>query len=160
MPNPPAVHVEGLDEFRAGLKHANNPRAFKTELKKEERVIATEVAQTARGIASGMGGPFAHFAGAIVGKSTVQGASIGLGGPYANDTFWGGKATTGWNAGNDGARQHPEWVGASWDVKEGQGPYALVPAIVELEPKIVHDYGVAVDRVTHQAFPNKGGESF
>lgn len=151
---PESVKVEGLKEFRAGLKRAEDPKAVKAQFRREELAIAREVATGASAIASSMGGPFAHFAGDFKGAATVKGASVRIM-PEANATFWGAKKNTGWNAPHvGGLPQHPTWIGAAWDAGGPGGPYALNPAITAAAPHIVDQYGKAMDRVTHPAFPN------
>ncbi len=74
----------------------------------------------------------------------------------ANAAFWGAKQDhTGWNAGNRGQPNQPEWVGNSWDVGvKGQGPYALNEAIATHLDSYLEEMWDGIDRVVAQAFPD------
>lgn len=157
MAGAPGAEVRGLAEFRADLKKLDNSSRWTKDLGKSQREIATKVAGWSRFAASGMGGPYAHFASSIVGTGGATGARVGLRGSSANTTFWGAKKRTGWYAAGKYAestgRQHPKWVGASWDVGvSGQGPYAINPTIAAKSEQILAMYGEAVDRITAEAF--------
>lgn len=148
-----AVRVEGLKELRKALKQAEDPKAWGKELGRANRVVAREVAGWAQAEASSLGGPYAHFASAISGKATQAAARVEIR-PVANAVFWGAKKRTGWNAGHDGAPQHPKWVGVSWEVGGPGGPYALNPAISQHSEVIVDRMAGVIDGVFRSAFPD------
>lgn len=154
MPAAPAVRVEGLDDFRRDLKQLEGASRWNKELGKAQRTIGTKVAGWSASTASGMGGPFAHFAGAIKGAGGATGAKVSVA-AQANATFWGAKKNTGWNVNaRPGSRpQHPAWVGASWEAGvAGQGPYAINNTIAAHTDDILRMYGEAVDQVAADAF--------
>lgn len=105
-----------------------------------------------------MGGQQAHFAMAIRGRGTVRSARIGVR-PQAATAFWGALSRTGWYAHRryrtSSSRQHPRWVGNSWDVGRPGGPYAINDAIAQNLRSIEGAYVAALDRVTARAFPNR-----
>ncbi len=144
---------EGMAELRAGLKELENGAAWARELSKANRVIAKTVASAAQGRASGMGHWWGHFAGDISGSGTQTGAKVGVAGE-ANAAFWGAKKFTGWHAGQDGAPNQPEWVGAGWDVGGPGGPYAINETVAAMKDQIVEDYGKSIDALTKRAFPS------
>jgi len=45
-------------------------------------------------------------------------------------------------------------VGNTWDVVYGQGPTAIVDTIVAETPRIVNEYGDAIENLTRRAFPD------
>lgn len=149
------AEVVGLDEFRRGLKQMENPSRWARELGLAQRKIGREAGGWARFEAQGMGGPFAHFADSIKGTGGVAGAKITID-PVANAAYWGAKKRTGWYADDrflGEPSQHPPWVGNSWDVAvDGQGPYAINPALAAHVDDIVDLYGQAIDRVAADAF--------
>ena len=152
MPSGPGVQVRGLAEFRRELKKLDNSRTWTKELSKVHQAIGREVRGWSRGIASGMGGTHAHFAGAITGGGGVTGAKVGVGRPAANAAFWGAKQRTGWNALNKSQNQ-PSWVGSNWEVgAPGQGPYAINQAIHSHMERIIDTYGDGVDTIAGRAF--------
>lgn len=148
-----ATEIVGLKEFRKELRRLDNPRVITRELGAEFRGIAKDVEGWSQSRARALGGPFAHFAKQIKGRGGATGARITVGSD-ANATFWGAKASTGWNAGNDGRPQHPEWVGTGWDVGGTGGPYAINAAIRAHEDQIVDDVGDAIERIAAKAFPD------
>lgn len=154
-----AVRWYGLDEFRAELRKIDDDRGWAKELQQVNKKIADRAAEGARGIAVGMGGVWARAADAI-GSSASAGAGrvvVNKSGrnPMANVAFWGALRRSGWNAGHGGARQHPPWVGNSWDVATfSGGPYAINRALFFDLPEITADYMAMVDDVARRAFPD------
>lgn len=147
------VEVEGLKEFRRELRALSGDSTWTRALGQVNRALAGEAATWAQIEASGLGGPFAHFADTITGAATATAARIQVP-KVANATFWGAKERTGWNAGHDGRPQHPEWVGSSWDVAGPGGPYALNAALADHLDEIVDGYGDALDELARKAFPD------
>lgn len=149
-----AVEFVGLNELRRELRKLEDSRAWARALGKIHRGVAKEVASTARSYAQSMGGPQKHFASAIKGYGTVREARVGLSDPNSYAAFWGAKQDhTGWNAGNRGRPNQPEWIGNSWDVAtKGQGPYALNDAVADRLPWIEQTMATEVDRLLRSAF--------
>lgn len=148
------VRIDGLKELRKALRAAEDPKAWGKELGRANRDGARQVAAWAQATAQAMGGPFAHFAPQISGRATQTAARIQID-STANATFWGAKGRSGWNYGNDGAPQHPEWVGSSWDVGVvGQGPYAINDTIARRSVEIDVIYRAVIDRIAGEAFPD------
>lgn len=148
------VEVRGLKEFRADLAKLSNSSRWNKDLAKSQRQLGTKVAGWARSSAAGMGGPYSHFSGAIRGAGGVTGAKVGIA-PQANATFWGAKKHTGWYGASQyqgGPAQHPEWVGAGWEVAGPGGPYAINSTIGNRMDWILDEYGNAIDRITADAF--------
>lgn len=149
-----SIEVTGLKEFRRALK-AMGPEWPKA-LRDVHEGIADEGAALSRGVASGMGGVQAHFAGRIRGTASQREARVSVGGGGANVAFWGAKKRTGWYAPgryHNSTRQHPTWVGNSWEVAEaGQGPYAINPALAAFKPDIWERYFQMVLDLAHNAF--------
>lgn len=149
------VQIVGLNELRRELRRLENPREWSKALAKIHREVAKEVASTARSFAQANGGSQKHFAAAIRGYGSVQAARIGIANPDAFAAFWGAKQDhTGWNAGNEGRPNQPEWVGNSFDVGvKGQGPYALNDAVADRIEWAVDTIWAEVDALTQRAFP-------
>lgn len=151
-----ALEVRGLKEFRKELRQLADGKTWTKMLGQEQRDLAKVAAGWAKSDAAGLGGPFRRFAGAIAGRGGATGARISIK-PEANATFWGAKKRTGARniVRGDGRPQHPEWVGASWDVAvAGQGPYAINSALASHLDDIERMYGDGIDRVVKAAFPN------
>lgn len=150
------VQIVGLDELRRELRRLENPREWAKALGRIHRSVALEVAKTARSYAQSNGGSQKHFAAAIRGYGSVQAARVGIARPEAFAAFWGAKQShTGWNTGNEGRPNQPEWVGNAWDVGvKGQGPYALNDAVADRIDWAVDTIWAEVDSLTRAAFPD------
>lgn len=156
-----AVRIDGLAEFRAGLRGID--AAWAKELNVINKKVATRAATDARAEAEGKGGVFEKAAPAIkpIGPYALA-ARVGLSpsaaSAMANATFWGTLKRTGWYgaAKYDGSEtpQHPRWVGSSWDTAvTGEGPYALNDALARNIDVYLHMYGDAVvDLAARAAF--------
>lgn len=145
------VTVLGLSELKRDLKATGSDPVWTKALAKANREVARDVAVWSASAAQSLGGPFAHFAGDIVGRGTQTGARVEVR-PRANATFWGAEKRTGWNAGHGGAPQHPKWVGASWRPGGPGGPYAINPTIETHGPQIDQRFLNNIDDITRQAF--------
>jgi hypothetical protein len=148
--------IRGLKEFRKALR-AMGPEWPKA-LRAANKRIADKGARLSQGYARGMGGVQAHFAGAIRGSATQRQARVGVSGRGgANVAFWGAKKRTGWYARSrysGGPRQHPEWVGNTWDVAvAGQGPYAINLALATHRESLLDEYLDEIEALAHEAFP-------
>jgi hypothetical protein len=154
----PALEIEGLKEFRKELKAVD--AAWPKAMQQAHKAISQEVAEAARGRASGMGGVQAKAAGAIKGYATAVQASAGFpSGGVAGAAFWGTLRHTGWYAARrysaSSRRQHPIWVGNSWEPGvAGQGPYAINDAIASDIDGIVDKFDAAIDDLVARAFPD------
>lgn len=149
-----AVQVRGLREFQAELSKL--PGKLPNELRKANAEIARWLRPKVRGAASGMGGPQAHFAGAIGSSGTRTSAKLTVR-PDANAAFAGAKKHTGWYAAARYAAsppQHPPWIGADWEAGGPGGPYAINPTVRDNVDEIVDTYGDAIDRLARRAFPD------
>jgi hypothetical protein len=141
------VHIEGLDEFIAELRQLKGDTNWVKAFTKAERKIGNEIAAKARAAAPAASRQAGHFASAIKGGATAgQGARISLGGATtasgktrAAPGFWGRKSQ-----GN--------WIGTSWDVGEGGGPYAINSTIAAETSRITQAYGDAIEELSKQAF--------
>lgn len=142
------VRVEGLDELRRGLRH------MAAEARKDwtafNRKLASDAADWARSEADGLGGPWRHFSPSLFGSAAYRTASVGMRAAGAGMRWWGANATF-WGSHRP---QHPPWVGSDWDVAPGQGPYAIVPAILRHDREIMNRYGDLVEEFAAQAFPD------
>jgi hypothetical protein len=145
------VTVVGLKELRRDLKAAGADSEWTKGLGQANREIARDVAGWSQSEARSMGGPFAHFAGDIVGRATQIGARVEVR-PVANAAFWGAKKTTGWNAGQGRTPNQPRWVGASWQPGGPGGPYAINPTIERHRSQIDDRFLAVIDRFA--AFSN------
>lgn len=163
-----AIRVDGLKEFRAGLRGID--AAWAKELNSVNKAVAQKAAADARAEAEGKGGVYAKAAAAIkpmgpYATSARVGISPNASTAMANATFWGALARSGWNAGwrngtktarrnLDGKPQHPRWVGSAWDVAvTGQGPHALNDALARNVDHYLHTYYDAlVDLAERAAF--------
>jgi hypothetical protein len=160
------IQVEGLADLRRELRKLEEPKTWTRELTAIHKLIARDVAATARRDADALGGPYAHFSRAIRGYGQQLSARVGIGSAGrgqrnwgANATFWGTKHPySGWNWNGQETGGKPnlvtEWVGNSWSIASGQGPVAIVDAIVEETPHIIDMYGRMVDDLTKRAFPD------
>lgn len=146
-----------MREFRADLK-ALGPE-WPKELSKVHKKIATAAAKDSQATAQGLGGVQAKAASKIKGSGTLTGASITVSG-IGNVAFWGAIKRTGWYAAPKYAkspRQHPEWVGANWDVAvSGEGPYAINPTLAAHMDEYLDDFGEGIDELAARAFPEGG----
>ncbi len=155
-----SVRVVGLDEFRRELRGLGPewPKALRAAHKE----IADRGAGYSRGVATSMGGVQARAAGAIKGYATDKAAKIGIRAgartKMAFVAFWGADQHTGWYANRryaGSARQHPAWVGNSWDAAvAGQGPYAINEALARHLSSLLDEYFEAITKLARQAFPD------
>jgi len=185
-PGKAAVKIEGLDDFRNGLKKAADPKAAKDQLKRAEKVIAQKVARTANANATGAKGATRHYPKGVKGKATAKGASVYPFAKRSYPAFWGAKPgkRTGWNHASylrknaathvsertnypgksmaravrtrrnlGGKPQFPLWIGNTWDIEKGEGPYAIAPAVNSERPFINRAYLNAMAQVARKAFP-------
>jgi hypothetical protein len=152
-----AVDVQGLKEFRKELKAVD--AGWPKVMQKLQKQLASDVADRARGVASGMGGVQAKAAGSIKGYATATSTSVGApSGGIAGAAFWGTLRHTGWYAAarySASPRQHPVWVGNSWEPGvSGQGPYAINDTIADMLSEIDEWYLDMVTDLTAAAFPD------
>lgn len=148
------MRIDGLKELRKELRKAEDPKSWGKALGRANREGAQRVATWSQGAAQSMGGPYAHFASMISGRATQTAARIQID-STANATFWGARGRSGWNYGNGGFAQHPEWVGNSWDVgRTGQGPYAINETIARRAVEIDAIYRGVIDEIYAGAFPD------
>jgi hypothetical protein len=154
------ANVVGLAEFRRELRKIDS--AYSTELRGVHREIAKRAQRAARAEARRMGGVQAKAANAIAASATEREARIQIRPSsrtrMANVAFWGAKGRTGWAARERYARsrrQHPPWVGNTWDVaKRGEGPYAINDALAAELPNLLEDYALMIGRLMRRAFPD------
>lgn len=150
-----------MDELRKELRKLEEPKAWARELTAAHKIIARDVAGKARTEAEGMGGTVRHFARAIRGYGSQTSARIGIGSAGRNQRNWGANAAfwgvldpvSGWNKSRV-PNLSTEWVGNTWDIAPGQGPVAIVDAIVRETPHIIDKYGAAIEDITRRAFPD------
>lgn len=145
-----SITVEGLKEFRAGLRKMG-PEVRK-QFAKELKELAEESAIDARGAAQGGTRQQQRAAYNVVGSGNLAGGSVvvtaGNDIPYALGAFFGGKRPI-----------FPglPWVGNSWEVGvRGQGPYFINDAIADDADKFETELGKLVDDVAlrSRAFPD------
>lgn len=153
--------VKGLKEFRAALREL--PGEWKRELADINKRVSDEAAQWARAEASNGTRMQRAAADAIVGAGTAARAAVsvapGTADPFANAAFWGARRRTGWYAGQQYrqsvGRQFPAWVGAGWaPAVEGQGPYAINPALARHQDDLINEWGDAFEHLASRAFPD------
>lgn len=157
-----AVNVVGLREFRKALK-AVGPE-WPKELTRANRDVAKIAERVSQSEARRMGGVQAKAASAIRGSASARYARIQVkpsgskrsNTAMANVAFWGAKKRTGWYATKKpGKPQHPEWVGANWEVADAtQGPYAINAALARHMDDIIAAHMSALDRIAKDAFPD------
>ena len=138
-------HLLNIDASSLERAAADIERGAK-DLAKTQRGVYREISQKVSGwarfdAASGSRRE-RRFASAITARPTTAAARVGIRPtPGAQATFWGAKRRTGWYAreryaGSTG-RQHPPWVGASWDAgKRGEGPYVLNETVADHRDEI------------------------
>ena len=147
-----------MREFRAALKQAGPE--FPKELRAVHKEIADDAARDSQSAARGLGGVQRKAANTIKGRATQREARIAVSGMrgLGNVAYWGAKKRTGWYGKpkfrGSGARQHPVWVGNSWEVAvPGQGPYAINNTLARNLPQYLDRYMEAIDRLAKEAFP-------
>lgn len=163
-PRTTGITVEGLREFRRRLQ-AVGPE-FPKALRIAHRDIAQIAARVSQDEARRMGGVQRKASGAIRGRGSQQKASLTVrpsksarnATAMANVAFWGAKKRTGWYSrprySQSPARQHPEWVGNTWDVMDPTGgPYAINAALARYEGDLMEALWAAFGRIIEQAFP-------
>jgi hypothetical protein len=150
-----AVEVEGFREFKRELRAVDNEAP--KSMRKAHRRIASYVQGKARSNAGAAGGVYAKARNQIRGNSSATEASIGVREKTVGSVaFWGAKKRTGWYKAaryEESTRQHPEWVGNTWDVGDRlQGPYVINYTIHEELDEIVDRFGAEMDELFSQAF--------
>ena len=130
-----AFQVEGLDEARRGFREvAGSTR----ELAAANRQVAKVVEPRARSYAGSGTRQQARAVAAITGKGTAAQAVISIRNtgavPFGIGAFLGAVRF----------RQFPGWVGPSWDIAAGEGPYRVAPAIRDALPEVAREFATAV----------------
>lgn len=169
------IEIEGLKEFRKNL--AAMGKEYPKELRAINKKVADEARDLARAKATGMGSVFAKASGKIKSYATQTQASVGfIEQDLANVAFWGTKRRSGWYnwkrylsnqqtwpdrtawvGGNHSDKQHPPWIGNTWDVAVlGEGPYAINDALAENEERLKQMYLDDLDEFAKRtgAFPD------
>lgn len=153
------IEVTGIKEFRRELK-ALGPE-WPKELRAVHKHISDTGARDSQAAARGLGGVQRKAASTIKGRANQREARISVSGMrgLGNVAFWGAKKRTGWYAAeryDDIPRQHPVWVGNSWDVAvPGQGPYAINNTLARNLKQYLDRYGEMIDRLAAEAFPER-----
>lgn len=155
--------VVGLTPFLRELRKLDDG-AWAKELTRIHRDIAKRAVEASRAEASSMGGVQAKAATALRPAADRKAARVQVSArskrnAMANVAFWGAKRRSGWYARERYAasrrRQHPEWVGNSWDVAvRGQGPYAINEAIADNVDQFLAAYAEMIDDLARRAFPD------
>lgn len=162
------VDVVSVDikQFRKALR-AIGPE-FPKELAQTHRDVAKIGERVSQAEARRMGGVQAKAAAAIRGRGNQRDARIAIKPStskrnptaMANVAYWGAKRRSGWYAqgrySGSVTRQHPEWVGNTWDVADPNGgPYAINTALARNMADIQAAYTAAIGRLVSRAFPNQ-----
>lgn len=142
MPFEPAIGIANVGDATRALR-AGGERASK--LGKPHRKIAKVVEPEARADAKSATAQQAKAARAILGKGTAKAAVIAIRNL--------GKVGFGIGAFMGAAqyRQFLPWVGASWDITAGEGPYVIAPAIARLIPEIEDIYALTIVEAFEEA---------
>lgn len=154
-----------IAEFRRELKRIGPEWA--KELAQANRDVAKIAERVSQAEARRMGGIQAKAASAIKGRGNQREARLSIkpskskraGTAMANIAFWGAKRHTGWYAWpryeNSTTPQHPEWVGAAWEVADPtEGPYAINAALYRYWEDLQAAYTAMIDRLAARAFPD------
>lgn len=148
-----AVFVRGLDEFRRDLKRFD--KALGKELRQAHLRVAKFVAGRAQSAAPGRAKE------AIAPKATQKAAQIRLTAGRRGDAlavFLGMRRRSGWYAAgrykdSDGSQFEP-WIGNSWDIGQGTGPYYVGPAINNSIDAVIELYFDEIEKLAKAAFPD------
>lgn len=146
------IDARELRELRRGLR-AIKPdapewaRAFTAINKRAGDTIAADAGSRLRGRRG------SRAARNIKGAASSTGVRLRIGNtasaPFALATVWGARGHTGWYARarykNSTGRQHPPWVGSSWEVGGSGGPYGVNPAIHDRIDDVMRDWADAVE---------------
>jgi hypothetical protein len=142
-------------EFRAFKKAVRDARPDSPEWSREfarvNKAAAMVIVADAQARALGYGPETSTAARAIKGvasttdiKVTVSG---GAGVPWALAGIWGSDKHSGWYARPryaNSSRQHPTWVGNSWEVGGAGGPRAVNPAIAAKVDDLMKQWADAI----------------
>ena len=155
-----SIRVEGLAEFRKGLRHAADPKEAKAAVRRADLIIAKELLPLAKGYASAYRSSTAHFARWIRAGADTRGAWL-AGPKEGNAAIWGTNWYThsGWYAKPwfvGDSPQHPPWVGNAWDVGGRGGPRGINDAIRVKKDRIVRHYGEVIPFLTKNQFNDAG----
>ena len=151
----PAITVDGIVPFRAGLKSAGS--SFPKMLAKANKRAVSIIVPVARSNVSGLNST--NLAGHGIGKMqalvapTIKAAQsqvaaqikAGSGVAFGMGALLGAKK---W-------RQFAPWVGNDWTLSgPDDGPYGIAPAVDSTAPEFVEAYGKEMDELTRLAFPS------
>lgn len=148
-----AIEVEGLDATRRALRELG---VKSKDLNAAYRSISRVAATRAQGKARSGTRLQAAAARAFIGSASGKGAEIGIRNlgsvPFGQVAFLGSARRTGWaargrSAGGARRPQHPAWVGNSWDIEAGEGPYVLTDVINEGRDEFVSMMQAEIDRL-------------
>lgn len=128
------IEVEGLDELRKSFAAGANRRELDKGLRSSHKEIAKTVEVSAKvGAATGTRQQRAAIR-ALLGRGTPTSAMVTIRNsravPFGIGAFMGAVVH----------KQFPEWVGTSWDLAAGDGPYVVAEAIAEDLDRIASTY--------------------
>lgn len=133
MPGP-LIQVEGIADVRRSLKAAG---AKSSDLSKAHRRVAKLVEGESRAQAPSGTRQQAAAAKALLGQGTTKEAQLAIRNtkriPFGKGAFLGGKRP-----------QFEDWVGTSWDVMSGDGPYVIAEAMRDRRDDILDEFEAAV----------------
>lgn len=144
------VRIEGLRELQAGLK-AIDPK-LPREMRVTNLTAAETVAKPARARAMSLGGVAAHIAPSIKATAEQRAAKVALGGPKYPMAMG-----ANFGAHHDIVRQTPRGPVLGWNQFPAPvKPDRILYRTIAIEaPRFTELYGRMIDRLTHQAFPDR-----
>lgn len=134
MPDP-AVRVEGARELSRAFRQAVGSTRDLSRAYREVGRLATDRSKSA---AAGARPQQRKAAAALLGRGTSTEASVGVRNtgrvPFGIGAFMGARR---W-------RQFPPWVGNTWDIASGSGPYVIADAVSDAMPDILDEFAEAI----------------
>lgn len=134
MPEP-AVNVVGAKELARDFRKATGSTR---DLSRAHREVGRLATDRSKGRAASAAPQQQKAARALLGKGTSSEASVAVRNmgsvPFGIGAFMGAIQY----------RQFPPWVGNSWDIEAGEGPYVIAEAIASGMPEILETFEAAI----------------
>ena len=138
----PAIRVEGARELARAFRKATGSSR---ELSRAHREVGRLATDKSKHAAISARPQQQRAAAALLGKGTAKEASIAVRNtgrvPFGIGAFMGALQY----------RQFPPWVGNSWDITAGEGPYVIAEAVAAAMPEIVEEFEWAIGHAIRQA---------
>lgn len=133
------LEVEGLRELRQSFGKAGRKKELDRGLRDAHKKIAKDTESASKAAAATGTAQQARMIRALLGKGETEASVLSIkrssAAPFGLGAFMGAIR---W-------KQFPAWVGESWDIEAGKGPYVVAATIARQLPQIRESYADGID---------------